>query len=193
MELVQMAAAALRLAERQGLRCRVRWVHMLGFRGHFHQVSRLLHHPRRTTRRPRRLPRSPGRTGRGRRGPRWRRNGRAVGLAVPWLGLSEPWRRAPGGRRRSLPKRGLLTFPWVAECRFQRGSGGQSLASESIASAISAAGLWKPNAGVEGRRSGRAVMGLVAPAVERAGEWRAVRRWSPAVNCNRRFRCRFWR
>ena len=40
--------------------------------------------------------------------------------------------------------RGLLTFPWVGEGRIHRGSGGQSPASESIASAISAPGLWKP-------------------------------------------------
>jgi hypothetical protein len=40
MELVQMAAAALRLAERSGLRELGRWVHMLGFRGHFVTKSR---------------------------------------------------------------------------------------------------------------------------------------------------------
>jgi len=34
-QLVQMAAAALRLTERPGLRGLGRWVHMLGFRGHF--------------------------------------------------------------------------------------------------------------------------------------------------------------
>jgi len=34
-QLVQMAAAALRLSERSGLRELGRWVHMLGFRGHF--------------------------------------------------------------------------------------------------------------------------------------------------------------
>jgi hypothetical protein len=35
-----MAAAALRLAERAGLRNLGRWVHMLGFRGHFVTKSR---------------------------------------------------------------------------------------------------------------------------------------------------------
>ena len=39
-QLVQMAAAALRLAERPGLRDVERWVHMLGFRGHFVTKSR---------------------------------------------------------------------------------------------------------------------------------------------------------
>ena len=52
----------------------------------------------------------------------------------------------PDGSGRSLitPYVGLLTFPWVGEGRIHRGSGGQSPASESIASAISAPGLWKP-------------------------------------------------
>jgi hypothetical protein len=39
-QLVHMAAAALRLAERPGLRGLGRWVHMLGFRGHFVTKSR---------------------------------------------------------------------------------------------------------------------------------------------------------
>jgi hypothetical protein len=39
-QLVQMAAAALRLTERSGLRGLGRWVHMLGFRGHFVTKSR---------------------------------------------------------------------------------------------------------------------------------------------------------
>jgi hypothetical protein len=39
-QLVQMACAALRLAERRGLRGLGRWVHMLGFRGHFVTKSR---------------------------------------------------------------------------------------------------------------------------------------------------------
>jgi hypothetical protein len=39
-QLVQMAAAALRLTERQGLRNLGEWVHMLGFRGHFVTKSR---------------------------------------------------------------------------------------------------------------------------------------------------------
>jgi replication initiator protein RepSA len=39
-QLVQMAAAALRLSERSGLRQIARWVHMLGFRGHFVTKSR---------------------------------------------------------------------------------------------------------------------------------------------------------
>jgi hypothetical protein len=39
-QLVQMAAAALRLSERCGLRTLGRWVHMLGFRGHFVTKSR---------------------------------------------------------------------------------------------------------------------------------------------------------
>jgi hypothetical protein len=39
-QLVQMAAAALRLAERAGLPDLGRWVHMLGFRGHFITKSR---------------------------------------------------------------------------------------------------------------------------------------------------------
>jgi hypothetical protein len=39
-QLVQMAAAALRLRERSGLRDLGRWVHMLGFRGHFVTKSR---------------------------------------------------------------------------------------------------------------------------------------------------------
>jgi hypothetical protein len=39
-QLVQMAAAALRLSERAGLRDLGRWVHMLGFRGHFVTKSR---------------------------------------------------------------------------------------------------------------------------------------------------------
>jgi hypothetical protein len=64
-QLVQMACAALRLAERRGLRDLGRWVHMLGFRGALrHQVPGLLHEARRATCRPRRLPRPPGRTAR---------------------------------------------------------------------------------------------------------------------------------
>ena len=39
-QLVQMAAAALRLADRPGLRGLARWAHMLGFRGHFVTKSR---------------------------------------------------------------------------------------------------------------------------------------------------------
>jgi len=39
-QLVQMAAAALRLAQRPGLAGLGRWVHMLGFRGHFVTKSR---------------------------------------------------------------------------------------------------------------------------------------------------------
>jgi hypothetical protein len=39
-QLVQMAAAALRLSERCGLRTLGRWVHMLAFRGHFVTKSR---------------------------------------------------------------------------------------------------------------------------------------------------------
>jgi len=39
-QLIQMAAAALRLRERSGLRGLGRWVHMLGFRGHFVTKSR---------------------------------------------------------------------------------------------------------------------------------------------------------
>ena len=39
-QLVQMAAAALDLSERSGLRKLGRWVHMLGFRGHFVTKSR---------------------------------------------------------------------------------------------------------------------------------------------------------
>jgi hypothetical protein len=39
-QLVQMAAAALRLTESSGLRDLGRWVHMLGFRGHFVTKSR---------------------------------------------------------------------------------------------------------------------------------------------------------
>jgi hypothetical protein len=39
-QLVQMAAADLRLSERSGLRDLDRWVHMLGFRGHFVTKSR---------------------------------------------------------------------------------------------------------------------------------------------------------
>jgi hypothetical protein len=38
--LIEMAAAALRLADRAGLRGLARWVHMLGFRGHFVTKSR---------------------------------------------------------------------------------------------------------------------------------------------------------
>jgi hypothetical protein len=38
--LIEMAAAALRLADRPGLRGLARWVHMLGFRGHFVTKSR---------------------------------------------------------------------------------------------------------------------------------------------------------
>ena len=38
--LIQMAAAALRLSERSGLRRIAGWVHMLGFRGHFVTKSR---------------------------------------------------------------------------------------------------------------------------------------------------------
>ncbi len=38
--LIEMAAAALRLSERDGLRRIARWVHMLGFRGHFVTKSR---------------------------------------------------------------------------------------------------------------------------------------------------------
>jgi hypothetical protein len=39
-QLIAMAVAALRLAERLGLRSLGRWVHMLGFRGHFVTKSR---------------------------------------------------------------------------------------------------------------------------------------------------------
>jgi len=39
-QLVQIAAAALRLSQRVGLRGRGGWVHMLGFRGHFVTKSR---------------------------------------------------------------------------------------------------------------------------------------------------------
>jgi hypothetical protein len=39
-QLVQMAYAVLRLSERSGLRRMARWVHMLGFRGHFVTKSR---------------------------------------------------------------------------------------------------------------------------------------------------------
>jgi hypothetical protein len=39
-QLVQMAAAALRLSQRPGLDGLGRWVHMLGFRGHFITKSR---------------------------------------------------------------------------------------------------------------------------------------------------------
>jgi hypothetical protein len=39
-QLIQMAAAALRLEKRPGLRDLGRWVHMLGFRGHFVTKSR---------------------------------------------------------------------------------------------------------------------------------------------------------
>ena len=39
-QLIEMAAAALRLAERPGLGGVARWVHMLGFRGHFVTKSR---------------------------------------------------------------------------------------------------------------------------------------------------------
>jgi hypothetical protein len=39
-QLVQMASAALRLAQRRGLEGLGRWVHMLGFRGHFVTKSR---------------------------------------------------------------------------------------------------------------------------------------------------------
>jgi hypothetical protein len=39
---------------------------------------------------------------------------------------------------------GLLTFPWVGERGFHRGSGGQRPARLSIARAIRARGLWKP-------------------------------------------------
>jgi hypothetical protein len=46
--------------------------------------------------------------------------------------------------RRAVPFVGLLTFPWVGERPIQRGSDGQSPASDSIARAISAPGLWKP-------------------------------------------------
>jgi hypothetical protein len=38
--LIEMAAAALRLSERSGLRRIARWLHMLGFRGHFVTKSR---------------------------------------------------------------------------------------------------------------------------------------------------------
>jgi hypothetical protein len=41
---------------------------------------------------------------------------------------------------------GLLTFPWVGERSVHRGSGGHRPLSESMASAIRASGLWKPNA-----------------------------------------------
>ncbi|MGI9098167.1 MAG: replication initiator [Solirubrobacteraceae bacterium] len=40
-QLIAMAAATLRLADRPGLRSLDRWVHMLGFRGHFVTKSRL--------------------------------------------------------------------------------------------------------------------------------------------------------
>jgi len=40
-QLIAMAAATLRLADRPGLRSLDRWIHMLGFRGHFVTKSRL--------------------------------------------------------------------------------------------------------------------------------------------------------
>jgi replication initiator protein RepSA len=39
-QLVQMAAAAIRLSKRSGLQGIAKWVHMLGFRGHFVTKSR---------------------------------------------------------------------------------------------------------------------------------------------------------
>ena len=51
-------------------------------------------------------------------------------------GYSESEERVTGGY-----VEGLLTFPWVGERRFHRGSGGQSPASDSIANAISALAL----------------------------------------------------
>ena len=48
-----------------------------------------------------------------------------------------PGHARPRGKR----KEGLLTFPWVGERLVHRGSGGQSPASESIASAMRAPGL----------------------------------------------------
>jgi hypothetical protein len=80
-QLVDMAYAAVRLSKRSGLRDLGRWVHMLGFRGHFVtksrrystnlgelRATRAAYRPWHTPRRTRRLPRPPGRTTRTRRG-----------------------------------------------------------------------------------------------------------------------------
>jgi len=70
----------------------------------------------------------------------------AAGQVVGRRRLADHPRFAP--RRREwehwLRKVGLLTFPWVGERAFHRGSGGQSPARLSIARAIRALALWKP-------------------------------------------------
>jgi len=64
----------------------------------------------------------------------------------PASAMSIPgWKTDASNRSVALEEfRGLLTFPWVGERAFHRGSGGQSPARLSIARAISALALWKP-------------------------------------------------
>jgi hypothetical protein len=100
-QLVQMAAAALRLSDRPGLLGLKQWVHMLGFRGHFVTKSRgystTLGELRAAHAAYRALPRR-ALTGRG------RADGRRRVLAVPRLRLPQPRRRASRGWRRSLTR-----------------------------------------------------------------------------------------
>jgi len=99
-QLVQMAAAAIQLAQRPGLRGLAGWVHMWLPRALRHQVPWLLDEPRDAARRPRRLPRPPPRP----RGHRGRVDPGAGVLAIPRLGIPQPRRRASRGRRRGLPQ-----------------------------------------------------------------------------------------
>jgi hypothetical protein len=98
--LVEMAGAALRLSERSGLRLLARWLHMLGFRGHFVTKSRGYS----TTLGELRAARAAYRAeqnGAGRRG-RGRLDARAGRWGVRGLRLPQSRRRAPGGGCRSL-------------------------------------------------------------------------------------------
>jgi hypothetical protein len=113
-QLVQMAYAALRLAERPGLRDLGRWVHMLGFRGHFVTKSRgystnlgELRATRAAYRARQDEPPDDAEV----------HDGRDLRLAVPRLRLPQPRRRPPGSRRRSIhagrPRSATRSSSWT--------------------------------------------------------------------------------
>jgi hypothetical protein len=97
--LIKMAGAALRLSERSGPRPIARWMHMLGFRGHFVTRSRGYS----TTLGELRAARAAYRAGRTSRPPSPRTTRSRPGcLGVRGQRLPQPRRRALGGGCRSL-------------------------------------------------------------------------------------------
>jgi hypothetical protein len=102
-QLVQMAAAAIRLSKRSGLQGIGKWVHMLGFRGHLVTKSRAYSTTLGELRDTRAKWRAAATAARRRR----RLHAGPGELAVRRLRLPQPRRRAPGGRRRSLNPRRL--------------------------------------------------------------------------------------